>query len=322
MKRSVILMTAAILTGTLASCGLFQTNTGDMPSKIGFSIPSNMYDSSRSITKATNSAGPAYLTLKVYVSAGKYAADLIDTVLSSVYQYKNLFMATAGNVFTSDDGKWFLFDSLGTSSYYLYYGNAVNTTNIYIDWEQKGDGLFAGKAVLFLNGEDPDINKALIYYDNSVTYPYLDIYVDPTAASEYAELHVRLEKVSDSEVKVQARTLTTNDAFPVGWDIVGYGKQDNYGGAVGYAIGATNFTVLSTPVTATNYVYKEQFDGTGATLWKLATCDMYTNGVVYLLDAVDNDHTDTNQAPVAAVTLELDGMTVLEASAYPTVVLP
>lgn len=319
MKKYLAVAAAGVIAlGAIVSCSLFGSLSGDMPSKIGFTIPSSLYYATTKVSAPSDTNGPAYLTLKSYVTAGKEAADTIDTVLSNVYTYKDLFMATAGSVYTLDNGNWVLFVKSADAAYYLYYGTSASTTNIYMDWTEIGTGTFSGKILLFMNGTSADIDKALVYFDTSLAQPYLDIYVDPTAASKYTQLRVKLTELAEGEVQAQARVLLTNQVFPLGWNESGYGSSTSDGAGYGYASGEK----VTGNYHYTNYIYREEFGASGTTIWKLATYDVFTNNNVqietntyYIPDSYTN-------APATMVTNTVANIPLLTDAAFPSITLP
>lgn len=328
-KKWIVLSIAVLVgLGTIASCaGLFDTlgDDEDIPTTVGFAIPATMYNTGGGTLSfkvayplTNNETGPAYTRMKEFVTIGRDIVSAIDNILTTVGQNKRAFMKSKGSVVTLDNGKWFFFNDQSGSGYYLYFGDTVSKTNFYIDWERVDVGEFKGKTE-FYNQNVGDVTKALVYYDNSISVPYIDVYVKYTNDAEYSAFRVKLEKIGTGEVTALAKSVKSDtNVWPSGWDMVGYGRTSSTGGGKGWAYGSTNVW----GGIATNYIYTEYFNGSGGFVWKMGTCDWYSNGVQVLTNSPDPNHSGTNGIVPTGVSNTIHNLSVLDSAAYPSVSLP
>lgn len=326
MWKVFVLLTAGIM--IFVACGEESDDSGStIPQRIGITIPSSLVDSGqqgRSLLKATSTnVGPGYEHLKEWVTAGKQVVEIIDTVLSFVYQNREAILANLGTQVSADNGEWFYMFEQSGGGYYLYHGTTIGSTNFYIDWTKNGDK-FKGKTMFFF-GQGNDAQKALVYFDQTPAQPYLDIYVLYRGTVPYTNIHVKLVQAGDAEVQAAAKGVTDNPTdWPYGWNVSGYGKEGAAGGAYAISIGSTNWSQGVTNFIGTNYRYEEYFTANGTPQWKLAIADVYTNGMLLLVqDYVITNETWTNEGSRNTTVKDiLDSIPLLESSDFPTVTLP
>ena len=326
--KTILGFSAILLIGTLLNtCGAFGGSVS-MPSSIGFDVPSNMKMKMKSAIRqyavGTTNAGPAYEQVLSFVDTGKTIVDSIDSIIGAVAANKDVLFTVKGMVIPMDSGAWLLFNSMPNveNAYYMYYGDSASKTNFYIDWQAVSSTSFKGKSLFNSYSTNDSFNRALIYYQNTEGNPSLDVYLDCAADSSLSSMRVKLEKLANLEVKVWAKAKMKKTSFPSGYDIIAYAKAENSGGAIAYAGGSTNFEILSVTRTLSNYVYKEFFDATGATLYRNATV---TVSPAILGKTIINDPTGgifTNNTAPSEVETILASMTILADSTFPTVTLP
>jgi hypothetical protein len=304
------------------SCGLIPSEQ-DFPSSIGFDVPDTMYDDSSSpqslstLSENTTEEGPLYEALKAYVTFGVSVSVNIDNLLTKISEAKELFFASLGNKVETSEG-WYYADNLN-NGYYLYFGENSNETNFYFEWEAKGDGKFKGKAILLKDGLSKisklsEVEEFCLFYDNSVTYPYLDMYAKFDETSEFNKKRLKLEKLAEGEVRANIK-IDLNSDWPSEWLIKGYGKKNSKGGGIGEASGSLIIDFGLGEMEVTKYIYEEHFNSSGETYWKMGEAEV--DGTLY----IDESITFTNNTVDANVETKLE-FEFLTNAEYPVINLP
>lgn len=285
--RKLFLMLVAILTVfSFSLCGdpAGETTTiGDfsMPESIGLYVPDNIYDSSAvnksfdSISRApgdTNVTGWAYGQLKGFTTAGVFATEMVDFILSNVAVHSTFFASNKGVLATNinSEGWWLFYDDQSSGSgFYLYIGTNEGVTNLYIDWVASSSG-FTGTAVYYVSVEDPqaEVADAMINFDTGAEL--LDIYFNPNSGyAWWEEMRITIEQYASNAVTVIGRGILTNamtnsitnnnwEGSLREWDLLGYSSEDSTGGVKAWAnayltevpnidyIGISNFVLTNT----------------------------------------------------------------------------
>lgn len=237
------------------------TTTGgfSMPGSIGVYVPDNIYNESqltlskspRLLSRApgdSNVTGWAYNQLKEFTTAGVYATEMVDFILSNVLVYSNFFSANLGVLVTNvnSDGWWVFYNSQSGGGYYLYLGTNNGVTNLYIDWNATGSG-FIGKAVYHVSVSDPqaEVDDALIYFNTSDST--LDIYFEPnTGIAWWEQMRLVIEQYTPDAVTIEAKGILTNamtnsinndswEGALRNWDLLGYSSDTEDGGVTAWA---------------------------------------------------------------------------------------
>ena len=223
----------------------------DMPVSISLSIPASvktkapaMLKSEGLLAASIQKTGAAYDWMERFVSWGITATEQIDFILSNVGRHSNFFASNIGKKVTNinTNGLWVFYNTKASNSYYLYYGETPEFTNLYIDWTKTDGRKYKGKAQWFnknTNLSTELISKAVVYYDNASEKPYLDITLSPNTAGkpEWEKMRVMITRDASNSVQVQAKGFTTNsytnltaDTKFKYWDLTGFAADNTNGG--------------------------------------------------------------------------------------------
>ncbi len=326
-KGSVFIILVLFL--FVISCGDDATEESFMPDSLSIRLPSSVVGSSGKsiLTRATttNTIGSAYQQLKNYATTGKDVVTIIDAILGSVYQYRNYLMDQIGNKFNIDGTAWLYFNNnAATNGYYLYFGESESHTNFYIDWVKDANSKFGGKTVFWADPTDTEFDKALVYFNQGVANPYLDIFVKYKFNTVLSNIRVRIVELATSplEVSIASKAIMQAPSDPDegwinSWEIVGYGKEGANGGAIAIADGVTN----EGDIGITNYRYNEYFDDSGVTLWKMAVAEI-TNAVTNVIDPENTYTNGTKPADVETILNSLFTTVRLTNTDFPVLLLP
>jgi len=286
-----------------------------MPNKISMDVPPTLKNNPGLKSIGSETTSQAYLLLKQYVSWGMGVTLFIDSVLSNLYQNRDYLLSHLGEQIPADNG-YVVFNTNSDGGHYFYLVKTnSNITNIYLDWQKIG-GAFKGK-VKFVSDTNIETKEAVVFYDQTVSQPFLDIYLKfDTGNSEGIEnFRVKLIKIGEGEVIAKSKvdldpSSLTNGKFISSWNIVGYAKSNDNGGVYAWTIGrnegsdATNIVIIwtnnfipgpniyynsynysyvSNSFTFSNYVYEEYFNSSGQLLWNLAKGDVlyFNTNLIY-----------------------------------------
>ncbi len=234
-------------------------------------------------------------------------------------------MDQIGTKFNVDGTAWLYFNNnSATNGYYLYFGESESRTNFYIDWVKDANSKFGGKVVFWADLTNTEFDKALVYFDQGVANPYLDIFVKYRDNTVLSNIRVKIVELAivPLEVSIASKAImqiaeNPEDRWVNSWEIVGYGKEGANGGAIAIADGFTNVGGLG----VTNYRYDEYFDTTGVTLWKMAVAEI-TNAVTNVIDPENTYTNGTKPADVETILNNLFTTARITNADFPVLSLP
>lgn len=251
-------------------------------------------------------------------------------------------------------------DGTGYYMYFGQLEESVPVTNFYLDWETDASSNARGNCYYWYEG-DPEFVSAYGHYDQTVSEPYVDLYAEMNPTNEFDGFRLKLVDASDGGVDVFSKIDYTsgNEAFGwvEGWDVVAYAIEGGNGGAIGYTHGMTNSTETNAELyevsfSGSNYEYSEYFNSTGETIFSLAefeyeleyisTTNSGDFGFVNLMTGLPNDAATNDSDPYndygvgldmemsftngdpkpAALSAQVEGMTVLTTTDFPSFTLP
>ena len=298
--------------------GSTDTNsTLQMPSQLGRDLPSTLTSiKAKSCIELFGSSiamGTGYQSIRDTSDSIANALYRINTVLGFVYRNRYLYDEQINKKVVLTSGRWFYLNTSAdnASRKYLYYGESVATTNLYIDWLTGTDNSFSGKALFYFESTNKWTSVVFEFHALDLVLTFR-----PKSGDNISKTRSRISWKTDG-VEVSTRIGYTNIYNPN--TVLGtcWVKTTGEGGVKVINFGRSQEVTpnyYGNAVYLSNFTYHEYFDISGSTVWKLCTMNIYrTNDMLWVATNKANiSESVTNGTTRPALGSVVDGVATID----------